>query len=331
MSNLENEYTKLEKEFAERFGYQGQLSRIWETLPVLIRERSLAENRDPQEYKERLSSAEEFLNNLKLVLDSSFAKDNKKAVSSVTEGPASTNPFILALGIDKDDQTIWSHRRIDEVEFFGVGKDAEKAIGDQTRLLDACAEYLAQPWMQHNEIDWILLNSLMYSEILAYREGIYSGEVLGKTNWAYLLSEGNLQKSLWIRLLLYLSIWVLRHIIPPAAIGILFFIGYPNAAIVLAALYVLYLGVRMVLWPRRYRKRKKRGSDLKQAVDNFVKMGIAYSCCSPPIINPSTLREQMSKPTDIGPLFSGAIFALLSRIAARDQEVFLPFSHIPRS
>jgi len=104
-----------------------------------------------------------------------------------------------------------------------------------------------------------------------------------------------------------------------------FFLDYQTPLIVAAVLYVAYLAVRVSRWPRRYRTQKELKNEAEQAQDNWEKMMIAYTLCSPPVISPITLREHLVTPTNLGPPFSGAVYAILDRIISRDREVFLPF------
>ena len=61
-------------------------------------------------------------------------------------------------------------------------------------LLLAAAEYLANPWLQDDQIDWILIDSLILAELSAYRESILSGQALGKINWEYIFISLSVSK-----------------------------------------------------------------------------------------------------------------------------------------
>lgn len=299
MAGNEDDYREIEAELDEEFSQlrgSGQQHRIWSGLANLIRERSLLENLTPEQYRLRLSQAGTFLDDLRLGLSSHQ-------------------------GEDAETPEIWFHRSVERVT--GAEKNSKESI-DGRSLQMATAYYLARPWMQHNQIDWILLDALVYGELVACREYVLSGEAIGKVNWAYALAEGKLEKAIWMRLLMDLSIWAMRYVVPPVVIAALLLLGYQTPAIGAAGLYVVYLTGRFVFWPRRYRRKKNRRQELKRWQDRWTQMTVAYTLCEPPVISPTILREQISKPTEIGPLFSGAVFAVLDRIIARDRDVFLP-------
>jgi len=266
-----------------------QRHQIWKTLTKLIRERSLTEKLDPEDYRMRLSHFEEFLTNLKYALS-----------------PAESEDY----------QTIWSHKS----DFI---YDYKKLI-HRSELLSAAADYLARPWMQHNEIDWILLDALIYSEITTSHESMIRYP-LGRINWAYAFAGGDIKKMIWTRLKMSWLVWIIRYLLPPAIIAALFFLGYQTATLVTAALYLGYLTVHLFLWPSRHRERKKEESGLHQASERIYNMITVYHFCSPPVISPITLQKQLAKATDAGAFFDGSVFAILNRVIARDREVFLPF------
>ena len=305
MPGFEDDYTKFERESRllqqlEGVEESAQLYRISIGLVGQIRKRSLQENLAPEQYLLRLAQAQRFLDDLRLALSS-------------------------YQGEDAETPEIWCHRSVERVT--GAEKDSKGSI-DGHSLQMATAYYLARPWMQHNEIDWILLDALFYGELVACREYIFSGEAIGKINWAYAFAEGNPGKAIWVRLLMDLSVWAARYILPAAVIAALFLLSYQTAAIVAAGLYMVYLAGHFVFWPRRYRRKKSRRRELKLWQDRWTQMTVAYALCEPPVISPAILREQISKPTEIGPLFSGAVFAVLDRIIGRDRDVFLPLESL---
>jgi len=213
MGSLKDEYIETIKQSSwiqkpEEIGKSDQLYRIWASLTELIGERSLQEDLPRLLYRSRLSSAQKFLEGLRLAL---------------------TDYEELKKRREENNQLIWSHRSGPSV--VGSSKDSKEFINLNV-LISLAADYLACPWMQHNEIDWILLDSLVYSEGVSYRESIMTGEQLGITNWAYIIAEGDIGKSLWIRLILELWKWALRYIVPPATIATLYFLDYELSSIV---------------------------------------------------------------------------------------------------
>ncbi len=204
MGNHKDEYIEIINQCSwihepEGIGKSRQLYRIWASLTELIGERSLREDLPPLLYQSRLSSAQEFLEGLRLALTDYKELEKRR---------------------EENNQLIWLHSSSKE-SVAGISKDSKNFV-DEIGLINLIADYLARPWMQHNEIDWILLDSLVYSEMRNYYEGIISGEVLSKTNWAYVFAGRDMGKTLWIQLIFELGKWTLRYIVPPATIATFF-------------------------------------------------------------------------------------------------------------
>jgi len=175
MEKLEAAYNAVDAELSylkkKPTSYRSQqLFRIQTELWNLIRQRSLRERLTPDKYNKRIRKALELVDNIKSSLN-----DTK-------------------LGFD-DEQVIWFHQPKDILA--GMQREAEPCIyGDD--LERAVATYLANPWMQHNPIDWILLDSMIYRGLVDFREGVLSGTLLGEFNWKYILSGRNPFKELLI-------------------------------------------------------------------------------------------------------------------------------------
>ena len=62
---------------------------------------------------------------------------------------------------------IWAHRDLPlaletpEISTMKIDKDW---------LEQEAARYLARPYLQHDEIDWVIMDSLIYAETSAFRE-----------------------------------------------------------------------------------------------------------------------------------------------------------------
>lgn len=296
MNNLPtDQYRDVEGTFPRAL--QKQAADIWASLVPLIRERSVAEGVDGDAYGRRLADANELLLDLELALnDQDFENVNSR-------------PPI----------PVWFHRRPEHVA--GTAKIEQEEI-KRDMLLDATAKYLSRTWLQHPEIDWILLDALIFAEVTAYRESVMSGAAIGTANWAYVFSGGDIQKTLYLRLAGAIAGLAARYLLPIALIWGLIYSGREGAAIATGAVYGLYLLSRLFSWPNRRAVRRK----IRDASSLLEKMQQAYGYVSPPIVNPSILRGHLDDVTKAGARFDGAVFALLDRITGRDSSTFLPFA-----
>lgn len=278
-------------------GLQSQAEDIWRSLVALVRERSATEAVDESEYEDRLVEANELLLDLELAL-------NDQDYENLNSRPSIP---------------IWFHRGPEHVG--GTAKVEQEEI-KRDMLLDAAAKYLSRQWMQHPEIEWILLDSLLFAEVTAYREAVMSGTAVGKVNWPYVFSGGNVQKTLYLRFAGAIVGWIVRYVLPVVIIWGLVAVGREGIALAVGVGYGFYLLARLVTWPKRRAVRRK----IQDAVSLLEKMSHAYSYCSPPVVNPSILRGYLDEATKAGARFDGAVFALLERIASRDASTFLPFA-----
>ncbi len=303
MVALKEQYDEVERT-VERYNtieQSPQILRIHKELTKLIRERSLAETLDSLEYNRRLRDAFKIIDDLETALTGNEQER-------------------------KDEKVIWHHRRT-----YTFTTSGWNTVVDYASLLEVTASYLARPWMQHNEVEWILINSLMYAEIKGHRDVLFSGE-LSETRIMFnifsgrhpvIKSGGDITKAHWKKFRIALIVSSIRYALPAVIIGALFFLDYRTAALTVSILYAIYLVLHLALWPSRYRKRKREAKAFQDGFDLLVKMNDAYYLCAPPVINPVILQDQLTRATGSGGMFSGGVFALLDRIMARDHGVFL--------
>lgn len=172
MENLKEQYEAIENGFnwskkASPIVKSNQFYRIAKSLRLKVRERSLNKNLIPNEYKERLYILSEFLDNFCI---SFIPIDYDSELNDKNENK----------------KLLWYHRSSRQIQ----GLDGQKTeVTDKDLLLTTAATYLAHPWLQLNVIDWIFLDSLIFSELSGYREAIFSGEVLGKINWNHVFAD----------------------------------------------------------------------------------------------------------------------------------------------
>lgn len=170
-----------------------------------------------------------------------------------------------------------------------------------------------------------IATALIYAEIIGYHGFIYESQFQKISLRLLLLSNFDLEKLRGLQLKEALAVWAARYLAPPIIIAGLYFLGYTTVAITVAILYAAYLAGHIALWPSRYRQRKEEEREWQDHIDRLSMMIKVYSLCSPPVINPTMLREELLKVTEVGAVFQGAVFAILDRIIQRDRAVFLPF------
>ena len=133
-------------------------------------------------------------------------------------------------------------------------------------------------------------------------------------------------KTIWLKLLTPLASIVLRYIIPVAIIYGLYRIYSEDAAMIGAGVYLAYLILRLILWPKRYRIRRAREKAVDEHTERLKTMIYAYQYCAPPVISISTLRRYLDKAIEAGAIFEGALFSIIDRVEKTRGEAFLPFA-----
>lgn len=306
MSDPKSNYRELEEginwpEKPKGMGKGNQFYQLVMDLKVKVRERSLGEKLDPSIYENRLYKLLDFVSDLRSAL-------NYDSVHITNE--------------KNNQQHVWCHWA--DYQIIG-NRDNDPKIYREL-LLEAAATYLVNSWLQHDQLDWILIDSLIFAELTAYKESIFTGQALGKTNWAYIYSGGNIEKTYWFQMKKALSFLALRYIAPPAIIFVLYYLQYEIASLSIGATYAVYLLLHVILWPVHYRKRKLIEKTLQEHMDRLQKIVIAYYYCKPPIISLATLRMYLNTAIEAGVIFDGALFSILKRTEEIRGEAFMPFT-----
>lgn len=244
-------YQRVEKTLTPVF--YGQSARLWASSIPLIRERSGLEGINATQYEDRLMTTINILSDLE---------------SSLTRYTSDTADHSIK---------VWFHRDVPHVA--GIAKVSEEEI-KRDLLLETAAKYLAHPWAQHPELDWILLDSLIFAEVTAYRQAVMDGSLVGKLNWAYLLSGGDLKRMVvWNLVVASLGV-IFRIALPVFLIWQLVRADRGGAAVSIAFAWIAYLIVHAVSSFKRRRR-------LRAALSLLERMGQAYSYASPPVVNPT--------------------------------------------
>jgi hypothetical protein len=181
--------------------------------------------------------------------------------------------------------------------------------------------------MQHNEIDWIFLDTLIWAAVIDYKEAMGTGLGTGQVNWAYVLAKGDIAKTVGLRIGGGILVATTRYVLLPGAILLLWTTGAQTSATVLASAYIAYLAFRLLSWPSRRARRQNHAQQYMRVLDRFERLSEAYLVCTPPIISPELLRHALLRARDAGALFEPGLVALLEVVSARDGPVFLPRLH----
>lgn len=190
-------------------------------------------------------------------------------------------------------------------------------------LLDcATARYLERPWMQMNTLDRYILLGFVADAIYRISDSLLSGSIIGKTNWAYILSGGKLLNTiLWglgINIIKFMAIWVLLPIIA----GIAYYLNYFDVALWIFGIYCLVVIYRLATFPKRFMYRRKLKHDAESATEKLRQLINIYRSIDVYTVNPNSLRARISEAEKNGVLFMPAVYSIVDRSIMRDPSAF---------
>jgi hypothetical protein len=194
-------------------------------------------------------------------------------------------------------------------------------------LNHATASYLEKPWLQNNFIDWAIINASLFNELVELSNGLRSGQLLGKFNWAYLFSEYKLEKQQWLSVGFVLLGFLVRWVIPPAAVIALSTFNYTSAAKAIGGLWAVYILLRFVGlffgWGER-RALRKKVKDYTNMSDGLIALWVFTNTN---VINPTRLREMFVEIDKRGEGYAvpSVVYSLVDRAIERDAAVFTHF------
>lgn len=308
MEDLKAQYREIAESFdwpARPITFLGtqQYSELVKELKAKITREALQDNLDPVIFEERLQAVWDITFELRYALNKNARHDFEKK---------------------KDEQYIWHHQDANQMFGLHVNKDNEPVVDHET-LIDVTAQYLSKPWLQTDRVDWILIDSIIFCETFAYIKEIVSGGATGIVNWAYVFSGGDAERTFWLQAIKGIGLKIVRYVIPAAIIYGLYKYHSEDAALIGGGIYLAYLLLRLILWPRRYLKNKAKKKIFEEHYDRLQKMINAYYYCKPPVISITTLRKHLNDATEAGAVFPGGLFSLLDRVEKIRGEAFMPF------
>jgi len=221
---------------------------------------------------------------------------------------------------------IWRHR--EDFEISGFGKD-DPTLFNRTELLQVATDYLTRPWMQTAELDWLFLDALIYRELAAYKEVIASGQLFGLGAIhvvAYEMTKRSVLKTRLITRGVALVGFCLRWIVLPVTILVVTSRAPESTWIrALAALYVAYLGWRIIRWLLLIPHRRSRTKSAQKAVELTEAMFKAYYQCQGPMISVPELLRAVNVARDLGVVWDAQLFVLLDRVSKAYPVLLTPF------
>ena len=208
----------------------------------------------------------------------------------------------------------WHHRSFDPFR----AHDRTRGIAiDKDSLLGTAAHYLSHPTIQVDRVDWILLDSIVFTELEAYAHHVLASRAGTGVNWAFAFADHSATQYYALSVLFWVLGLLWNFAAAPVTAYYLYVGGHPSAALCVLALWVLYQGWRLVTYPIRWRIRRKARQLIQHLVDVYIILGDNT-------ISPRKLKDTLDKAAAAGVVLDGAVFTVVDRIMARDPTAFIP-------
>jgi hypothetical protein len=210
--------------------------------------------------------------------------------------------------------SFWCHQPI---EFFRNQYLMRGISIDKDALLRTAAFYLGHPESRTNWLDWIFLDALVLTEVIATSD--YAIETLGGIP-AFLASQfahSDMAKYSRLKVQYWLAGFAINYVAWPAVVYELFVHERRTWALVTASLWGLFQAVRIVIGVSMRRDRRA-ATKLVKPLRNL------YGILGATTISPRKLKEALDTAAAAGAVFDGAAFAIVDRIVATDATAFIP-------
>jgi len=217
---------------------------------------------------------------------------------------------------------IWTHGDPQRALTDGYTSDKHLQF-ERGDLWHQIAKYLERPWLQSPALEWLLVDAMIYHELVQFADAIK----LEMPGGGYFKAEGNLEKMNLIRIKWRLRVLAVKAAIflgtPAVAVWWAFKQGNADAAFVSGAAYIALMIV-WTIWERvRRLVWKPKKSQHETALELWGEMSNVYKLLNPPIINPTLVKEALIKTKEKGAVWDTAAYTLVERAIARDPHAWI--------
>lgn len=181
-----NEFLKEKLLPVERSYFYSQYNMILKQIADKISEYSIEMNEDEDDFENRLYDAFEIVRLMKTAVKI----ENEQELEEETK-----NIDLQGETTKKEDHEIWVHGNIQQAFYQGFESEHSKKI-DREWLTEIAIKYLHRPWVENELLEWILVDSLMFGELVGVGESIkqYSPKGLFNLNENYYAAKGNIKE-----------------------------------------------------------------------------------------------------------------------------------------
>jgi hypothetical protein len=233
---------------------------------------------------------------------------------------------------EKAEHTIWYHGNT--LFAFQEGFESEYSRKVEVdSLREEARKYLLRPWMENEQLEWVIVDALTFSTVTGFGEEIKQHapglvSVLG-LNMAYFSAKGNVNKMMWKRVQYGLTKFAIKLAVfigGPIAVGwYLWNVGYQDQVSIAGAIYIgllfLYFAYRFLRWIFG-KKQQPELEKYEEYLDTLNHMMTAYDILGGAVISPTAFREGLLDTARKGAAWPGAIFSILDHAIQRNPAIW---------
>lgn len=229
---------------------------------------------------------------------------------------------LKAFWVDAPPDKIWSPVNPQLATLKRPNIWSEVSPVDTVLLHDAANQYLQEPWMQMNTIDWYILNGFIYDALLNTSALIKTDKASAPLGNEHIISGVKYLGLAFDKVGRRRAVFVLKWVLIPALIFCLYYFGYEFPAALILLPYTIYVGYCLLSLPEVLSKTKKSKPDSSNLTQKQNRLSQLYHYVSASTFNPSRLKEQIVENEKNGIQFDPVIHLILENAIQRDAAVF---------
>lgn len=225
-----------------------------------------------------------------------------------------------------ESETLWQHQNVDQLFLEGRAALGSWAISKDD-LSGICRDLLARPWLRLDELEWIVVNALVFCEVFEFGETVKQGDGSSSPQgWAYASTQGNFRKMVRAKMKFAAGLWLVRWgLVAAGMFGAWLFVE-SNHYEGLSAFAVLGGSLLVLVWliagfPTGRRAIKEARLDQGKLLKD---MWGAYMTMRPGApLSPYQIRAALLVAQEKGAVWPSGTFPLLDRAAMREPPVWI--------
>lgn len=304
--------------------FHSQYNNVLKQVAEKTAEFSIKSEEDEDEFKNRLWDAFEIITDITSAISFPGKEEEESDDTKSEEKP-----------ITKHDHAIWFHGNVQNAFYRGYESEHAKKV-DKECMTEQAVKYLHRPWMENELLEWVLVDSLMYREIIGFGESIkkYSPKGFLNLNENYYVAKGNIEEMQKENIKDYfenLGNKFIGFFVFPLFIAFLSYRYFSKewsviGSVAYLCLLTFFFFIRGIF---RFvtRKGKKQETAIEKNAELFDAMNGVYEILKEGTISPKYLREKLYEASKKGAVWPAAVFMVVDHAVKRNPAIW----HSPES